>query len=96
MELLKFYASWCEPCKIIKNYVDSIPDRFQTKVTAIDVDTDYGETMSVKHKIKKLPTLVLLNEGKEVFRLEQPDEKTIEHMLLAHVKKNEFKLTSSF
>ena len=96
MELLKFYASWCEPCKIIKNYVDSIPDRFQTKITPIDVDTDYGETMSVKHKVQKLPTLVLLKEGKEVFRLEQPDEALIEHMLLAHVKKNEFKLNTAF
>lgn len=96
MELLKFYGSWCKPCQTIKNYVDSIPNNFQTKVTPIDVDTDYGETLSIKHKIKKLPTLVLLNEGKEVFRLEQPDEALIEHMLLAHVKKNEFKLNSSF
>lgn len=96
MELLKFYGSWCKPCQTIKTYVESIPDKFQTKVTPIDVDTDYGETMSIKHKIKKLPTLVLLNEGKEVFRLEQPDEALIEHMLLAHVKKNEFKLNSTF
>lgn len=64
-ELLKFQADWCSPCKqlslIMKN------EDFGMPVTLIDID--YDTAMTTKYQIRGVPTLILLEDGKEVKRM---------------------------
>ena len=64
-ELLKFQADWCSPCKqlsvIMKNADLGMP------VTLIDID--YDTAMTTKYQIRGVPTLIVLEDGKEIKRM---------------------------
>lgn len=66
MEILKFYADWCGPCKTLAKIIESN----NIKVTNINVDSDGSEDLIEKYNIKNLPTLVKIDtNGNEVDRL---------------------------
>jgi len=61
IEVLKFSATWCGPCKVLANILKDVEG-----ITNIDIDKD-RET-PVKYGIRSVPTLVFLKDGKEVHR----------------------------
>jgi len=61
IEVLKFSATWCGPCKVLANTLKDVEG-----ITNIDIDKD-RET-PVKYGIRSVPTLVFLKDGKEVHR----------------------------
>ena len=64
-ELLKFSASWCQPCKALAGnfkYVD-LGD-----VTLKEYDIDENSDEANKFSIRGVPTLVLMKDGVEVKR----------------------------
>lgn len=62
IEVLKFSANWCQPCKILAT---TLKDAAEIK--SIDVEQDM-ETAR-KYNIRNVPTLVFLKDGKEVHRV---------------------------
>jgi thioredoxin 1 len=69
MRLLKFYASWCAPCKeltkIIERNKDSIPENIQLVEVDIDQDMESAKALGVRG----VPTMVLLDDdNKEIAR----------------------------
>jgi thioredoxin 1 len=65
MKVLKFYATWCGPCKamsMILNGMDNLPE-------IEEIDIDANSDMSTEYKIRSVPTLVKLDDdGNEVDR----------------------------
>ena len=64
-ELLKFSASWCQPCKALAGnfkYVD-LGD-----VTLKEYDIEENSEESNKFSIRGVPTMILLKDGVEVKR----------------------------
>lgn len=62
IEVLKFNATWCGPCKVLAT---TLKDAAEIK--RIDVEEDM-ET-AIKYNIRNVPTLVFLRNGKEVHRV---------------------------
>lgn len=56
MTLLKFSASWCQPCKTLTAQLSELGIPY----TSIDVDTCNSDLI-ISHKIRSVPTLVLLD-----------------------------------
>jgi len=61
IEVLKFSATWCGPCRVLSNTLKDVEG-----VTQVDIDKEM-ETAR-KYRIRSVPTLVFLKDDKEVHR----------------------------
>jgi thioredoxin-like negative regulator of GroEL len=64
-ELLKFSASWCQPCKALAGNMKYV-DFGDVILKEYDIENNLEE--STKFGIRSVPTLVLLKDGVEVKR----------------------------
>ena len=61
LEVLKFSASWCGPCRVLSNTLKDVEG-----ITQIDIEKD--QETARKYGIRSVPTMVFLKDGKEVHR----------------------------
>ncbi len=64
-ELIKFSASWCQPCKSLAANFKHV-DMGDVALKEIDIDENLD--MAKQYGIRGVPTMVLLEDGKEVKR----------------------------
>ena len=64
-QLMKFSASWCQPCKALAGNMKNV-DFGDVIVTEVDIDENFEEAK--KYNIRGVPTLLLLEDGVEVKR----------------------------
>ncbi len=62
--LVDFFATWCGPCKML----GPVLEEAESEIKVIKVDTDQFEDLSREYGVMSIPTLVLLENGKEVKR----------------------------
>ena len=67
-KIIKFYATWCGPCKIYGKTWDKITPTYSDQVEVINIDIDKDTSgLAAQYKIKSVPTTVLVREdGSEV------------------------------
>lgn len=63
--ILRFTASWCEPCKALAMNLESANIEMPIEVVDIDVHDDLAK----EYGIRSVPTLVMLDENIEVKRM---------------------------
>jgi len=61
VEVLKFSATWCGPCRVLANTLKDVEG-----ITNIDIEKD--QETARKYGIRSVPTMVFLKDGKEVHR----------------------------
>ena len=61
MKILKFYASWCTPCKALTQYLEASKDIIPCPVENIDIDADM-ET-AVHYGVRGVPTMIMVDEN---------------------------------
>lgn len=67
MKTLKFYATWCGPCKAMSMVVESAKDKLPMPVEDIDIDEQFE--VARKYNVRSVPTLVVVDDsGTEVKR----------------------------
>jgi len=67
--LLRFWATWCNPCKAMAPVVEKIVNEMGgIKVVSVNVDDDETE-LATEYKIRAIPSFVLLKDGEVVNRL---------------------------
>jgi thioredoxin 1 len=64
LELLKFSASWCQPCKML----GKIMEGEDLGVTVKEIDIDEQSELAQSYQIRGVPTLVLVKDGVEIKR----------------------------
>lgn len=66
MKLLKFYADWCSPCKVLSTQLqgfDAIP------VEEVNIEDLANAVLVNKHAVRGLPTLVIVDDaGEAIFK----------------------------
>lgn len=58
MQLLKFYASWCGPCKMLTKMMEDM--EFPYDVVPVDIDENME--LAVKYGVRGVPALILVDE----------------------------------
>ena len=67
-KLIKFYASWCGPCKIYGKTWDKVVPDYQDQIDIINIAIDKDISgFAAKYKVTSVPTTVLIKEdGSEI------------------------------
>ena len=66
--LVDFYATWCQPCRMMHPVLEQLKQVLGDKIRIIKVDVDkYGVTAS-KYSIQSVPTLMLFRHGEVLWR----------------------------
>jgi len=63
--VLRFTASWCQPCKMLAKTLDEIDTNIPIEVVDIDVHSD----VAMDYGIRSVPTLVLKDGNIEIKRI---------------------------
>ena len=64
-KVLRFTASWCEPCKALAKTIEDAD--IELPIEVIDIDKEASRAM--KFQIRSVPTIVIVDEnGKELRR----------------------------
>ena len=62
-KIIKFYATWCGPCKIYGKTWDKVIPDYQDQLTVEDVDIDKDTSgLAAQYKVASVPTTVLVRE----------------------------------
>jgi|688.fasta_scaffold215393_3 thioredoxin 1 len=67
MELIKFGATWCAPCKNLDEIIKNVLN-VKTSVIYISYDSDSNPEEFIKNNIISVPTVIIKNNEKEVER----------------------------
>lgn len=62
--LVDFFATWCGPCKML----GPVLEKTESDLKVIKVDTDEFEDLAREYGVMSIPTLVLIERGKEIKR----------------------------
>jgi thioredoxin 1 len=64
MKLLKFEASWCEPCKSLSKTMETIQFPYPVEV----IDVDQNSAAAIEYGIRGVPHLILLDENNNIIK----------------------------
>lgn len=67
-KLLYFGASYCGPCRALKPIVEKEAPEKGFEIEFLDLDEDDGMLFAEEYKVRNLPTLIVLEDGKETKR----------------------------
>ena len=64
--LVDFWASWCFPCTMLTPVLEKIAVEFQEKINFAKANLDEVPIAAQKFGVDKIPTVILLKEGKPI------------------------------
>jgi len=66
--LVDFNAKWCAPCQKMKPYMEKLQAELKDEIKIVPLDADENKTLAEQMKLEGLPTLIIYDHGKEVWR----------------------------
>ena len=66
--LIDFHAPWCAPCKKMAPVVDQLKAEYINQAVVEKIDVQANKSLQTTFNIESIPGLVLLKNGKEVWR----------------------------
>ena len=68
VEVIKFSASWCGPCKMLAPIIDGIKHKYPS-VTFTDIDVDQNMDAAASYGVRGVPHVIIKKDGKVVDRI---------------------------
>ena len=67
--LVDFWATWCGPCRMLGPVIEQLAEDYEGKDVIIGkVDVDENPELAQRYGVMSIPTVLLLEDGKEVDR----------------------------
>ena len=69
LEVKKFSATWCGPCKSLVPIINEVKSQFPTGVRFIDYDVDTEKLAAAQYGVNSVPTVIFVKDGVELKRI---------------------------
>ncbi|WP_264521678.1 rhodanese-like domain-containing protein [Flavobacterium sp. N1994] len=66
--MIDFNAKWCAPCQKMKPYILKLQGELKDQIKIVQLDADENKTIVEQLKLEGLPTVIVYEKGKEVWR----------------------------
>lgn len=66
--LVDFWAAWCAPCRMMAPVLNELAGELPGKAQIGKVDIEKFQSLAGQFKVRSIPTLLLLKNGKEINR----------------------------
>ena len=67
--IIDFYADWCMPCRMMGPVFEALSEEYEKKLKFMKLDTENEFELASKFQVQGIPSLLVMNKGKEVNRL---------------------------
>ena len=67
--LLDLWADWCGPCHMLAPTIDQLSSEMNGRVKVAKLNIDENPSVANRFGVRSIPTLLVLNGGREVDRL---------------------------
>lgn len=64
--LVDFFATWCEPCKVLGPILERVVEKFKDKIVLIKANVDDFPITAQKFEVDRIPMVVLFKDGKQI------------------------------
>ncbi|EDW33169.1 GL24652 [Drosophila persimilis] len=87
--IVDFFATWCNPCKLLTPRIENIVGENAGSIKLAKVDIDEHSELALDYDVGAVPVLVVLQNGKEIKRMVGlQDEDKIRAWVAAAVKES--------
>jgi thioredoxin 1 len=69
VEIKKFEADWCGPCRMLKPTFTKLEEKFGSSVKFSYINVDEDQAESEKYGVRNIPLVIVEKNGEEVDRL---------------------------
>jgi thioredoxin 2 len=66
--LVDIWAEWCGPCRMVSPALERLSSEYAGRVKLVKVDADKAPGVSQRFGVQAIPTLLVLQRGREVSR----------------------------
>ena len=66
--LVDFFATWCQPCKLMQPILEHIKETLGESLRIIKVDVDQYFEIAGMYNVHSVPTLILFRRGEVLWR----------------------------
>jgi thioredoxin 2 len=63
--VVDFWAPWCAPCRTVSPALERLAEELAGRLKVVKVNTDSEQELAYRFAIRGLPTLVLIEGGRE-------------------------------
>ena len=64
--VVDFWATWCQPCQILKPILEQLADEYQGKFLLAKVNTEENQQLAMQFGIRSIPTIKMFVNGEPV------------------------------
>lgn len=66
--LVDFFATWCGPCQALAPILKQVKESLGDRITIVKIDVDKNQQMVAKYQVRGVPTMILFQAGKQLWR----------------------------
>ena len=66
--LVDFFATWCGPCTQLAPRLKEVKDQLGDRISIIKIDVDKNQEIASFYHVRGVPTLLLFQNGKQLWR----------------------------